>query len=413
MTNITLSETTPLTLPSDQEASGRTLGDEEIALVAAAIRSGTLTSTKGTFVKTLERRFAELLGVRHAWACASGTAAVHTAVAALDPEPGDEIITSPITDMGALAPILYQGAIPVFADVDPQTLNVTAATIETRLSPRTRAIMVTHLFGNPCDMDAILALAHARDIAVIEDCAQAVGARYDGRPVGTLGAVASFSLQQGKHVTTGEGGLVATNDDALARRMVLFINKAWGYGDPQPDHYFLALNYRMSELQGAVAVAQLPKLAGGVETRIRMADKLTQKLKSLNGIFTPRVGLKSTHSYWKYCLRVDRKEIPGGPVALARDLKDLGVNSVPRYIQKPAFMCEVFQKQRTFGNSRYPFTLARPEAVDYDPYRFPGAFAALEEILVLPWNERYTGEHVEYISTSIYKSVEKARGMGR
>src|SRR2546427_11086840 len=121
MTNITLSETTPLTLPSDQEASGRTLGDEEIALVAEAIRSGTLTSTKGTFVKTLEGRFADLLGVRHAYACASGTAAVHTAIAAIDPEPSDEIVTSPITDMGALAPRLYPGAIPVFADADPGT----------------------------------------------------------------------------------------------------------------------------------------------------------------------------------------------------------------------------------------------------------------------------------------------------
>src|SRR6266436_2618671 len=179
MTNITLSETTPLTLPSDQEASGRTLGDEEIALVAAAIRSGTLTSTKGTFVKTLERRFAELLGVKHAWACASGTAAVHTTIAAIDPEPGDEIITSPITDMGALAPILYQGAIPVFADVDPHTLNVTAATIRARLSPRTRAIMVTHLFGNPCEMSEIMTLARSRDIAVIEDCAPSVPT---GRP---------------------------------------------------------------------------------------------------------------------------------------------------------------------------------------------------------------------------------------
>src|SRR5207253_6261025 len=127
-----------------------------------AIRSGTLTSTKGTFVKRLERRFAELLGVRHAWACASGTAAVHTAVAALDPEPGDEIITSPITDMGALAPILYQGAIPVFADVDPDTCNVTARTIEPCLGERTRAVVVTHLFGNPAGMTDILELARAR-----------------------------------------------------------------------------------------------------------------------------------------------------------------------------------------------------------------------------------------------------------
>jgi len=407
MTNATPSETTVLTLPSDQEASGRTLGDEEIALAAEAIRSGTLTSTKGTFVKRLERRFAELLGVKHAWACASGTAAVHTAVAALDPEPGDEIITSPITDMGALAPILYQGAIPVFADVDPHTLNITAATIAARLSPRTRAIMVTHLFGNPCDMDAILALAHARDIAVIEDCAQAFGARYDGRPVGTLGAVASFSLQQGKHVTTGEGGLVATNDDALARRMVLFINKAWGYGDPQPDHYFLALNYRMSELHGAVAVAQLPKLDGVVERRISAAARLTERLRGLRGIVTPRMSPRSVHTYWKYCLQVDGGRVVGGAVELGRRLKERGIASAPRYIQKPAFMCEVFQKQRTFGASRYPFTLARPEAVDYDAARFPGTFAGLEGVLVLPWTERYTNEHVDYIADSVREAAEQ------
>jgi perosamine synthetase len=260
-------------------------------------------------------------------------------------------------------------------------------------------------------MHEIMKLGEKHGVPVIEDCAQSFLAHFDGRLVGTFGKIAAFSLQQGKHITTGEGGLVITNDDEVARRLVLFINKGWGYGDPQPDHYFLALNYRMSELQGAVAVAQLPKLAGGVETRIRMADTLTRNLKSLKGIFTPKVGLNSAHSYWKYCLRVDRKEIPGGPVALATNLKDLGVNSVPRYIQKPAFMCEVFQKQRTFGDSRYPFTLARPEAVDYDPYRFPGAFAALEDILVLPWNERYTGEHVEYITASIYKAVEKARGL--
>jgi perosamine synthetase len=401
---------TPIRLPSDQNTTGRSFGEEEIALLSDVIRSGTLFSVSGTMVKTLEKRFAETLGVKYAFACASGTAAVHTAIAAINPEPGDEIITSPITDMGAIAPILYQGAIPVFADVDPETYNISAETIKPRLSQRTRAIIVTHLFGRPCDMHGIMMLAEKHGVPVIEDCAQSFLARFDGRLVGTFGKIAAFSLQQGKHITTGEGGLVVTNDDEVARRLVLFINKGWGYGDPQPDHYFLALNYRMSELQGAVAVAQLPKLAGGVETRIRMADKLTQKLKSLKGIFTPRIGPESVHSYWKYCLRIDRKEIPGGPVALASDLKDLGVNSVPRYIQKPAFMCEVFQKQRTFGNSRYPFTLARPEAVDYDPYRFPGAFAALEDILVLPWNERYTGEHVEHITASIYMAVVKAKG---
>jgi perosamine synthetase len=398
-------ETPPLALPSDHEASGRTLGDEEIALVSEAIRSGTLTSTKGKFVKTLERQFANLLGVKHAYACASGTAAVHTAIAAIDPEPGDEIVTSPITDMGALTPILYQGAIPVFADVDPATLNVTAATIEPRLSARTRAIVVTHLFGNPCEMGEIMALARARDIPVIEDCAQAFLARHDGRLVGTMGAIGCFSLQQGKHMTVGEGGLVATNDDALARRMFLFINKAWGYGDANPDHYFLALNYRMSELHGAVAVAQLPKLDAVVQRRIAAAAGLTVQLQGLPGIETPRVSPHSVHVYWKYCLQVNAQVVSEGSPGLGRLLKEKGIAAAPRYIQKPAFMCEIFQKQRTFGDSRYPFTLARPAALDYDPSLFPGTFRGLERVLVLPWNERYTDEHVDYIAHSIRQAV--------
>ena len=396
-----------LTLPSDQDASGRTLGAEELALLAEAIMSGTLTSTKGVFVKSFEEEFARLSGAQHAYACASGTAAIHAAVAAIDPNPGDEIITSPITDMGALAPILYQGAIPVFADVDPRTYNVTARTIESALSERTRAIIVTHLFGNPCDMSEIMDLARARRIPVIEDCAQAFLAEYDGQKVGSIGSIGCFSLQQGKHITTGEGGIVTTSDDALARRMFLFINKAWGYGDANPDHYFLALNYRLSELQGAVALAQLPKLGSVVERRTRAARRLTDKLRDLRGIETPQVNPQSLHTYWKYCLRVDREIIAEGATGVARLLKERGITSAPRYIQKPAFMCEVFREQRTFGTSRYPFTLARPAAVDYDRARFPGTFAALDGVLVLPWNENYRDEHVDYIADSIREAAAR------
>lgn len=399
----------PLALPSDQDASGRTLGAEEIARVSQAILSGTLTSTKGSFTRDFETRFAGLLGARHAWACASGSAAVHVAVAALDPEPGDEIVTTAITDMGALAPILYQGAIPVFADVDPRTCNVTAETISARLSPRTRAIMVTHLFGNPCEMRDIVALARERSLPLIEDCAQAFLARADGRYVGTLGSLGCFSLQQGKHITTGEGGIVVTNDPALSRRSFLFINKAWGYGDPSPDHYFLALNYRLSELQGAVALAQLDKLERVVRQRRRMAERLTGLLEGLPGIQTPWVAPGNEHVYWKYCLRVDARVIPGGSPELGRRLKARGIASAPRYIQKPAFQCAVFRDQVTFGSSRWPFTLARAEALDYAPERFPGTFEALEGILVLPWNERYTEDIVDALAAEIRDAVQAAR----
>jgi perosamine synthetase len=396
-----------LTLPSDQDATGRTLGEQEIAFLSEVIRRGTLTSTKGEFVRAFEQKFAELLGVEHAFACASGSAAVHTAIAALDPEPGDEIVTTSITDMGALAPIIYQGAIPVFADVEAQTYNVSARTIEPCLSERTRAIIVTHLFGNPCEMSEIMKLAGERNIPLIEDCAQSFLSSHDGQAVGSIGAIGCFSLQQGKHITTGEGGIVTTNDPALARRMFLFINKAWGYGDAQPDHYFLALNYRMSELQGAVALAQLDKLEAVVESRIAAAARLTRKLQDLPGIATPLVNPGNVHTYWKYCLHVDPRRIFDGAAGVARLLKEKGIASAPRYIQKPAFMCEVFQKQRTFGKSRYPFNLARPEAVDYDRARFGGTYDALERILVLPWNERYTAEHVDYIADAIGEAVEQ------
>jgi perosamine synthetase len=401
---------TPVALPSDQDATGRNLGRHELALLSEAILSGTLTSTKGRFVKTLERNFADLIDVGYASACASGTAAIHCAIAAVNPDPGDEIITSPITDMGALAPILYQGAIPVFADVDPTTYNVNAATIRAVLSERTRAIVVTHLFGNPCDMTDILALAAQRGIPVVEDCAQAFLASDRGCTVGTMGDIGCFSLQQGKHITTGEGGLVVTNDPVLARRIELFINKAWGYGDENPDHYFLALNYRMSELQGAVGVAQLDRLEAAVIRRVSLANKLTSRIRDVPGIATPAVRDQSRHVYWKYCLRVDRPRWSGGVGSLAKALRDRGIAAVPRYIQKPAFACAVFTEQRTFGNSRFPFTLARPEAVDYSKARFPGTFTALDAVIVIPWNDRYTDDHVDYIARSIRDAVASLEG---
>jgi len=396
-----------LSLPSDQDITGRDLGVEEIELLKQVIHTGTLTSTKGSFTRTLEQRFAQTLGVKKAYACASGTAAVHLAVAAIDPNPGDEFVTTSITDMGALTPIIYQGGIPVFAEVDPVTLNVTARTIEAVLSPRTKAIVVTHLFGNPCDMREIMELARSHKIPVIEDCAQAFLARSGGKYVGTFGNIGCFSMQQGKHMTTGEGGMVVSNDDALARRMFLFINKAWGYGDPNPDHYFLALNYRISELTAGVALAQLDKLQSVVDRRIDAANRLTHMILNVKGIKTPKRASDAVHVYWKYCLTVDGKMIRDGAVGLGKALKEYGIASAPRYIQKPAFMCEIFQKRRTFGNSQFPFTLARAEGVDYSKAKFPMTFKALEDVLVLPWNERYTQEHLEFIADAIKESVEQ------
>ena len=399
-----------LRLPSDQDASGRNLGQAELRNLAEVIATGVLNSTRGKFVKKLQTEFAERLGAKHANATSSGTAAIHAAIAAIDPEPGDEIITSPITDMGALTPILYQAAIPVFAEVDPRTWNLTAESIRAAISERTVAIVVTHLFGNPCEMDEIMDLAESKGIPVIEDCAQAFLAQHRGRFVGTIGKIGCFSLQQGKHMTCGEGGLVVTNDDRLADRMNLFINKGWGYREADPDHRFLALNYRMSELQGAVAVPQLPKLELWAKKRIAAAQKLTRRVAGLAGVEPPYIHPNSVHSYWKYCLRVNDSIIPGGCETLGQRLKARSISCVPRYIQKAAFFCGVFQEQKTFGSSRFPFTLARPEALDYSPSKFPLTCQALRNILVLPWNENYQQEHVDFIAEAIHESIFEILG---
>jgi perosamine synthetase len=400
----------PITLPSDTDKTGRDFGEEELALLREVIESGTLNCTKGTQVKAFERDFAARYGMPHARAVTSGTAAVHTAIAAIDPEPGDEIITTSITDMGGIAPILYQGAIPIFADVDPVTLNVTSDAIASRITSRTRAIIATHLFGNPCDMQGIMRIADAHGIPVIEDCAQAFLATDHGRLVGTIGAIGAFSLQQGKHMTTGEGGIVVTNDPKLARWMTLFSDKAWGYGDPKPDHYFLALNYRMTDLQGAVARAQLAKLDGVVTRRRRTAEQMTTLLAGTPGLTLPRALPDATHVYWKYPLIVDPAVIEGGSDALGAALKANGVFCAPRYIQKPAFQCQVFTDRKTFGKSQFPYSHREREdgtKIVYDPAEYPGTMQGLERVVVLPWNELYTDEHVHFIARAVQAAVAK------
>jgi perosamine synthetase len=397
-------------LPSDQDATGRTFDQVELDYLRQALDSGVLTSTKGYFTKTFEKEFAELFGAKHARACASGSAAIHIAIAAIDPEPGDEIITTSITDMGALTPIIYQGAIPVFADVDPVSLNVTAETIAAKISPKTKAIIVTHLFGNPAPMNEIMALANKAGIPVIEDTAQAMLATYDGKTAGTIGAIGCFSLQQGKHITTGEGGVVVTNDPELDRKMYLYINKGWGYGDPKPDHYFLALNYRVSELQGAVALAQLQKLPSVVRRRQNLAAQFDKMISDIPGISAPKVAANAECAYWKYTLHVDTDVIKGGPVALGKKLGLSKIMTAPRYIVKPAFACEVIRDHKTFGQSQWPFTLARPEALDYSPEKFPGTIDGLEHCLVLPWNDRYDEGHLAHIERSLRAAVKELMG---
>jgi perosamine synthetase len=396
-------------LPSDAEASGRRFGASELSNLSRVLESGTLNCTRGTFVTALENEFAD----RYAgagWYCTavtSGTAAIHCAVAALKSEPGDEIITTSITDMGALTPILYQGAVPVFADIDRQSFNISAESIEAVLTERTRAIIVTHLFGTPCDMKPILDLAHKRSIPVIEDAAQAPYATYGGVRVGTMGSIGCFSLQQGKHMTCGEGGLVITNDETVARHIRLFHDKAWGYGDANPDHYFLAPNYRMTELQGAVALAQLDKVEQVVQDRQTTAGEFLHAIAEVAGVQPQVIPPQGRSVFWKMTLRLDPVQTGADVREIGSYLKEkFGVVCAPRYVQKPAFECEIFRNKRTFGASEWPLRDVAPP----DPSKFQGTYDALANMLVLPWNENYTAQHVDYLADSLRATIEHFQG---
>jgi dTDP-4-amino-4,6-dideoxygalactose transaminase len=257
---------------------------------------------------------------------------------------------------------------------------------------------------------AIKEVAAKAGVPVIEDSAQAYLAGTPLGLVGSVGEYGAFSLQQGKHITCGEGGFVTSNDADIAEAVRVYVNKSWPYGKPNPDHRGLALNYRLTELQGAVALGQLGKLPDGVARRREIAALLDKSLADLDGV-TPVVAAEGhTHSYWRYIVHVDPSIVPGGPVGLANALRPLGVPSAPRYINKPAFRCEIFAEQKTFGQSRFPFTLARPEAVDYSAERFAGTFAFLDSVLVLSFNERYTPEHAEFVTDSLRTAVANAQG---
>ncbi|NUT39137.1 MAG: DegT/DnrJ/EryC1/StrS family aminotransferase [Thermoactinospora sp.] len=374
-----------LHFPTMAEPEGRTLGDEEVAAAERVIRSGMLNSVWGTEARALEREVAELHGVRHAVSASSGTAALHLAVVAAAPDPGDEIITTPITDFGTVAPILAQNAVPVFADVDPADGNLDPAAVARLIGPRTRAIMAVHLFGAPARLGELRELASDAGIILIEDCAQAWTSRLpDGRPVGGVGDVGCLSLQQWKHITCGDGGLAVTSSDELARRMRLFADKGWDRAAGR-SHASFGLNYRMTELQAAVARAQLAKLPGVVRSRRSTALELLGLLQGLPDVVLPR---PEGHAWWLFPLIV-----PDAP-ALAERLRAAGVPARAGYLEAPLNRAPVWDAP-IYGTSRYPLE-------GYEPRPCPVAEELVgRTLLVIEWNEHYTPEHVAWIAKVI------------
>jgi perosamine synthetase len=383
--------------PSLLDPGGRTLGEEEVEAAARVIRSGVLNAVWGTEVRALELEMAQLHGVGHAVAASSGTAALHLAVAAVAAEPGDEIITSPISDFGTVAPILAQNLVPVFADVDPLTGNLDPDRVAELVGPRTRAILAVHLFGAAAPVDRLRAIADRHGIPLIEDCAQAWLTRYpDGRLAGTGGAIGCFSLQQYKHITCGDGGLVITDSAELARRMRLFADKGWPR-DTGRHHVSFGLNYRMTELCGAVARAQLAKLPGVLAARRAAAARLVAAVGDLPGIHLPRD--VESHAWWLMPVVV---QPPRAAARFAEVLKDAGVPARAHYLDEPLHCAPALTEAPVYGTSRYPLTS------QYGPGLCPVAERLVaDQLVVLDWNERYTDSHVDAIASAIRDAHRK------
>ncbi|MEV0842985.1 DegT/DnrJ/EryC1/StrS family aminotransferase [Actinocatenispora sera] len=393
--------------PTVSDASGRTFGAAEAAAAARVVASGALWRVTGTEVDALEREFADYLGVGHAVASTSGTAALHLAVAAIDPEPGDEVIVPPITDFGTVIAVLACNAVPVFADVDPVTGCLTAETVAAALSERTRAVIPVHLFGGPAPIDEIVVLCRPRGIAVIEDCAQAYLTVPDGGSTwaGTRGDIGCFSLQQSKHISAGDGGLTVTGDPALARRMRLFADKGWPRDTGERTHLFYGLNYRMTELVGAVARVQLTRLADVVAARRSVARRLVDGLADLPGLRLPEPAEIERHSFWLFPMLLDPAIAGADNERFGAALAAEGIPVTAGYLDRPVYLNPALTERHAFGTSNFPFTSppARAE-MRYAAGDCPVAEDLIDRtLLVLQCNERFTERDVADIVEAVRK----------
>src|SRR4029078_5905771 len=231
--------------------------------------------------------------------CSSGPAALPTAVAAAGIGPGDEVITTGITDVGTVIGVLYQQGVPVFADLSPNSYNLDPADVERKITPKTKAIIAVHLAGNPCRMEELKSIADKHNLVLIEDCAQAWGAKYRGKPVGTIGHIACFSLQQTKQITAGDGGVVGSNDERFGPLLQRYGDKGANRLHPGLQTIF-ATNYRMTELQAGFAAAQLTRLAKIVSTRSKMGKSLGDKIAGAPGINPHGIDPDDRATYWFY-----------------------------------------------------------------------------------------------------------------
>ena len=317
------------------------IGEDDIAAVVATLRGDWLTT--GPAVDTFEERFAAFVGARHAVAVSSGTAALHAAAHALGLRPGDEAVVPALTFAATANAVCYLGARPVFADVQRDTLNVDPAAVEAALTPRTRAVFTVDFTGVPVDYDAFRELASRRNLALVSDAAHALGARYREVPVGSLARITTFSLHPVKHITAGEGGVVATDDAELASRIRHFRNHgitsdhhqreavgSWWY-----EMRELGFNYRITDFQCALAQSQLGKLAEWLECRCAIAARYTEAFGGVPELEPPTVPAWARPAWHLYVVRLNLERLRAGRREVFAALRAEGIGVNVHYIPVP------------------------------------------------------------------------------
>lgn len=275
------------------------IDDEEIEEVTKVLRSGFIA--QGPKVEQFEEAFADYIGVKHAVATSSGTTALHLALLVAGMETGDEVITTPFSFAATANTILYTGAKPVFVDIQPDTFNLDPEKVQEAITKNTKAIMPVHLYGQPADMDPLRKIAAENDLLVIEDAAQAHGARYKDRMVGSWGDLACFSFYPTKNMTTGEGGMITTDNDGFAESARIL--RAHGEVE-RYEHTVLGYNFRMTDIAAAIGLVQLKKLKTFNKKRIENAKYLSEHLKGVKGITLPFIMNQVQHVFHQYTIRV-------------------------------------------------------------------------------------------------------------
>ncbi len=349
------------------------MGEEEKQAVMEVLDSGIIA--QGPKVKAFEEAFAEMCGVKYAVATSSGTTALHVALLANGIGAGDEVITSPFTFIASANSILFTGARPVFADIDPDTFNLDPNLIESRITAHTRAILPVHLFGLCCDMDAIQAIARKHDLVIVEDACQSHGAEYKGQRAGSFGTGA-FSLYATKNMTTGEGGMITTDDADLAEKCKVIRQHGM---HRRYYHDELGYNFRMTDIQAALGLAQIKKLDQFNQARIKNAAYLSKNLK---GVTVPCVPAGYKHVFHQYTIRVEA----GKREALLNHLQERGIGTGIFY--------PVPVHQQTF----YKGELGYDESL-------PVAELAAQEVLSLPVHPGLSEEDLQAIVSAVNEFI--------